>query len=443
LYEFDTWAPMLRIVRQANPTTRQWGSYIGPDTHALPLPDASAASLAQMSDALVPIRQALKAAGKDEISFTVRIAENGHAVVTPRADPLDVGIHREFGYVVLSEQVAPLPGLHEPRTYPGRGPAPSADPQRLERILRERMPDAVGASDKELDDLEERLGVQLPAELRAVLRVTRGNEDDYGPYGEDPRHESDLEALGGIALFGLDGIERASKADVRKGMPLDDLARAAVITRSDSAVQGLVDSPNWIVIGDHGGGSGDWVAIDLSPGPAGHIGQLVVLDHEYDIGADLIAESWTELVVNGEVDPPSPALRLGPPEVVMMNGTDDTTVEAAANDELEVLELYQGEPADLTPLVGLPRLRTLIAEQGSVADPLVIGDLTNLTYLELGTDDWRTLLDAGAVPSTLTGAAISGFRPDCSKVDAIYRDLMNLWGVSSPTDVTIEGDLGR
>lgn len=52
----------------------------------------------------------------------------------------------------------------------------------------------------------------------------------------------------------------------------------AVDIRPDAAVQGLVGSPGWIVFGDNGGG--DRLAVDLTPGPRGHIGQVVVLSHD-------------------------------------------------------------------------------------------------------------------------------------------------------------------
>jgi cell wall assembly regulator SMI1 len=59
------------------------------------------------------------------------------------------------------------------------------------------------------------------------------------------------------------------------------------------AVQGLVGSPGWIVFGTNGGG--DRVAIDLTPGPRGNIGQVIMIDHEQNIGAGLYARSLTAL----------------------------------------------------------------------------------------------------------------------------------------------------
>ncbi|MFE1982072.1 SMI1/KNR4 family protein [Streptomyces mirabilis] len=62
-------------------------------------------------------------------------------------------------------------------------------------------------------------------------------------------------------------------------------------------MRGLVGSPGWIVFGDNGGG--DRVAVDLTPGPHGHAGRIIMRDHEQDVGGDLLADSLTDLVSNG------------------------------------------------------------------------------------------------------------------------------------------------
>ncbi|WP_432082996.1 SMI1/KNR4 family protein [Streptomyces sp. WAC 04229] len=74
----------------------------------------------------------------------------------------------------------------------------------------------------------------------------------------------------------------------------------AVATAPNAAVQDLVGSPGWIVFGDSGGG--DRVAVDLTPGQRGHVGQIIMLDHERNIGAELRAGSLTDMVVNRRND---------------------------------------------------------------------------------------------------------------------------------------------
>ena len=172
----------------------------------------------------------------------------------------DLGVNTA-GHVILVEGAVPESARREPATYPGLGPAPSADPERLTRVLRERLPDTEGATEAELAAVEQRLGMPLPAELAALLRVAHACRDDQ-----------DIDVLGGIDLFPLDAIVPASESDLLRNQSFDVLARVAAVTGPDSAVQGLVASPGWIVIGDHGGGSRDCVALDLTPGPAGYVG---------------------------------------------------------------------------------------------------------------------------------------------------------------------------
>ncbi|GAA4704216.1 Cell wall assembly regulator SMI1 [Promicromonospora umidemergens] len=449
LYRFETWQPLLELVRSERPELCEWSGSYSPGAYSVPLslpPDDGTLFLA-LTEATEPLRAALEEAGKGSITFSVRIDADGRTVVTPAAESPTATVIRDFGvnsagHVVLVDGAEPEPVRRGPEAFEGRGPAPSSDPEALERTLRERMPDAVGATEQELAALEERLGTPLPPELRALLRVTRAEYGDYGDYGEDDRYERDAEALGGIQQFDLDEIERASEADVRKGLPFDFLARTAVVTRPDSAVQGLVDSSEWIVIGDYGG-TGDWVAVDLAPGPAGHVGQLVVLSHESDIGAWLLAESLTDLVRDGGNPWPSGEPGEEPPAVVMVDSGAGRSVRAAATDELEVLSVgsWDETPSDLSPLVGLPRLRTVTAEPGTIADPLVLGRLDHLEYLEIGLEDWRALIAADAVPESLLAAGISGYDLDQAEIDSVYDALIRQWGGDSLRTVTIEGEL--
>ncbi|MFB6957682.1 hypothetical protein ACFCYB_11680 [Streptomyces sp. NPDC056309] len=180
----------------------------------------------------------------------------------------------------------------------------------------------------------------------------------------------------------------------------------AVDTRSDTAVQGLVGSPGWIVFGHW---DGDRLAVDLTPGPGGHTGQVIVLIREESVGAGLIAHSLTELVLPGWGEF-GPRWRADdePPTVAHVNSRGLSSVEAAAHPALEVLSIgvWEGEPLSLEPVVDLPRLRTLRAEPGTLANPLEISRLTGLEFLELCPQDWRVLLDAGAVPRRLLAAGI-------------------------------------
>jgi hypothetical protein len=117
-------------------------------------------------------------------------------------------------------------------------------------------------------------------------------------------------------------------------------------------------------------------------------------------------------------------------------------VEAAADPALEVLTIgvRDGAPMSLAALVGLPRLRTLTAYPGTLADPREVGWLTGLEFLRLGVDEWRVLLDAGAVPPTLAAAAVETHgAPDPLAVAALTDALLTLRGRPPVRRTVIEG----
>lgn len=441
LTDFATWRTLIQLVNTWEPRLSDWKASVGRGVIGgfVMTPDDGYLDLMRACE---PVQQALRKADRGSVDFAVRIAYDGRVSITLAAESTTHQVVRvpginSAGTLLLVPDCDPAPARQKPAFFPDVRTAPSADPELLEDVLRERMPGAIGASADELADLEERIGRPLPDELRAVLTVTKAD------YGTDWALENtETEALGGICLFGLDGIESASTADVRKGLPFDILAGVAAVTTLDSAVQGLIDPPDWLVIGDHGGGSGDWVAVDLAPGPAGHIGQLVIISHEAEIGAELLAESFTDLVVHGNTKDATDDACTEPPAVVSLVAGSEMTIEAAATTALQVLTIGGSDRAtDLTPLVGLPGLRTLRAAPGTIAAPHVIGELDHLEYLEIGLAEWETLLEADAVPSSLLAASVYGYGLPRADVDHVYDELIRRWGGNPLTTQTIEGML--
>jgi hypothetical protein len=117
------------------------------------------------------------------------------------------------------------------------------------------------------------------------------------------------------------------------------------------------------------------------------------------------------------------------------------TVQAAADLALEVLTIREGgdAPHSLVPLAGLPRLRTLVADPGVLADPREIAALTSLEFLELGPDDWQSLLTVGAVPRSLLAAAVHTRDQDQPAADAAVTNLLALFGRPPATETLLEG----
>ncbi|MEU9666162.1 SMI1/KNR4 family protein [Streptomyces bobili] len=454
LHEFATWEPVLRLIRASNAEDLAApGGYaagqIGPYGWSLPiqrgfpLPGQAAqhGDMQDEFDAVRRVQSALAEAGVDSIPFAAEIAPTGRTVLrllTP-STAVESGVGGAHpSSLVLVEGAVPEPWRRLPDPVPGAVPAPSADPALLERTLRERLPDGVGATEEDLAAAESRLGVTLPEELRALYRVTRGRWQDWG--GDQEVTERVVQAVG-CELFALEDVYIADPAS--RTSPWRYAAMEAVVTRPDAPVQGVVGSAGWIVFADTGGG--DRIAVDLTPGPRGHLGQIIVLSHEESIGADLVADSLTDLVSRRRSDRRGSSRRDELPAVARVNRAALDSIEAAVHPELEVLSIgvWEGNPISLAPVTGLPRLRTLTAYPGTLADPLEIAELTGLEFLDLGPEDWRVLLDAGAVPRGLSAASIEvhGQRHPVPIVD-LANEILALWDRPLITVSVIEGDLG-
>ncbi|MGN9804937.1 SMI1/KNR4 family protein [Micromonospora sp. L32] len=390
-------------------------------------------------DAVERVQGALADVGLDSISFVVEMSATGRTVLylLTFGPAVEAGIGPYPGSLLLVEGAVPEPWRRSPNLVPGAVPALSVDPALLEQTLRERIPGATGATEAEIAAAEARLGVALPDELKALYRVTRGRWQDWG---DDYAAAERVARAVGCELFPLDELYIADAPS--RPCPWRFAATAAVVTPPDAAVQGVVGSPGWIAFGDNGGG--DRIAVDLTPGPRGHVGQIIMLDHEQNIGASLLADSLTDLVVHRRSNGHASHRGDQPPAVARVNIRSLTSVQAAAHPRLEVLSIgvWDGEPLSISPITGLPRLRTLTAYPGTLADPFEIAKLSGLEYLELGPEEWHVLLDAGAVPRSLSAAAIEahGNRHPLPIV-AIANELLALWDRPPITQTILEHQL--
>jgi hypothetical protein len=174
------------------------------------------------------------------------------------------------------------------------------------------------------------------------------------------------------------------------------------------------------------------------------MGQIIMLGHEHNVGAELLADSLTDLVVHRRRSRHSDHHADRPPVVARVNIQGLTSVQAAAHPGLEVLSIgvWDRQPLSLGAVTGLPRLRTLTAYPGTLADPLQIAKLTGLEFLNLGREEWRVLLDARAVPRSLSAAAITvrGNRHPLPVV-AIANELLALQDRPPIIQTILEGHL--
>lgn len=191
--------------------------------------------------------------------------------------------------IVLEPGALPAPHRATLAPRPDATPAPSADPEAVARVVREHLPEAAGATPDEVEAARAQLpgGAQLPDEVRALYSVAAsgalrlGDDDRFGGFEIVPLSGSFLrEAFLPARRFGT------WSADAETRAPQDPEGR----------VQPAVGSPLWFPVGTDGAGN-VW-AVDLAPGPAGHLGQVVFLDHEEHAGARFRAESLAALLVD-------------------------------------------------------------------------------------------------------------------------------------------------
>ncbi|MFJ7910519.1 SMI1/KNR4 family protein [Kitasatospora sp. NPDC096204] len=443
LHDFATWEPLLTLLRAAQPDrTRPVVGSVSRTGWSLPQSRQQ-----PVDEAVAPVRRALAEAADHEALFVADVSPGGQAVlhVFGTNPAVEYGLRNPSpGTLVLVEGTVPEPWRHLPDPMPGAVPAPSADPALLERTLRERLPDAVGATEEEIAAAEARLGVALPEELKALYRATRvrpAGPDGSGDWEADFAEQQIAEAAVGCELSSLEDLF-ALDTD-RRPCPWQFAATKAVVTPPDSAVQGLVGSPGWIVFGSNGG---DMFAVDLTPGPRGHLGQVILIDHEQSVGAELYGESLTELVLNGfESSVPARRQERRSPAVARVGDHHDLVdLESAAHPDLEVVQIFDrgGAPLSLAPIVGLPRIRTLTAHPGTLADPLEITGLPGLEFLSLGPDEWRVLLDNGAVPRGLSAADIEARGNEHPvAVVTVVNDLLALWDRPPIPHTVVRGSL--
>ncbi|MFE7505134.1 SMI1/KNR4 family protein [Promicromonospora sp. NPDC057488] len=374
LTEWQVWEPFVDALRRSAPPgtgVSEFAGTVGGGTwDGTYLDDGDAA--ARRAHYREAAREAARTGGrgpKAELDDALRAIadlapEAGQPVrVVAAADPDDDVVELvTLPPAVVSGPVTPvLEVVLEPGALPARyretispppdgTPAASADADAVTRVVAERMPDAAGAAPEEIDEAEAALpdGARLTAEVRALYAAAgSGNlrlepqEDLFGGFEIVPLHGSFLrEAFLPAARFST------WTADVGTSAPADPTGR----------VQSAVGSPLWFPVGTDGAGN-VWAA-DLAPGPDGHLGQIVLLDHEQRAGATYRAESLAALLA-GQVP-----------------GSDDAVPDRSDGPD-------GGE-----------------AGPGSASDP---------EFLNLDPAAWAERLDAGTVP---TGLKAAGFVPD-------------------------------
>ncbi|QIK61966.1 SMI1/KNR4 family protein [Leucobacter viscericola] len=370
--------------------------------------DFSARSDRSSDDGFMDALSAVNEAQEDrQVGVNIRIEATGKGEVTLLRFPASVetGSSRPINSIVL------VPGAM-PETFRREAvlpEQPTIEPkseyvQRITELVERRMPDAVGAPDTLIEAVEQRLGVPLPAEVRALYRaaasgdlILSDDEDATGFYGFD--------------IIALDDTEqRDAYTPENRFFGWASNATEVAATAPSGAVQPLAGSPYWFPLANDWGGN--MYAVDLAPGPEGVVGQILFLDHEQSAGAVRITESLGELLLADEAPKIPWAENQNP--VVYVNDRSGKTIAEIADEPIASLNIGEvSEPVDLEPLLresspAVSSLRYLKVAAGSLASPQQVSSFTNLEFLELAPAEWRLLLEHDAVPPTLLAASVSG-----------------------------------
>lgn len=433
IQDFEVWRPLMERVRP-HPVKGRW--FTGTLDPGGLLRTSGLNLLAPPTEA---IKEALRADGVPIVDFDAQIEPNG--AVTVRAVLGSEQVSGTFGDVELVEGALPEPYRRRPVQPAPDHPRGPVDLAELERLLRDVWPDEEGMTDAEIDAAGARLGVAVPPEARVLYRVTRGRDqiDDFESFTWHVPVPFDVWALEGPRRQ----VRRAA------GHLWWKLALTAGSTAPDSAIQALSQPPEWFVLG-----TVDWfhIAIDMVPGPAGKVGQVIAWTDEsrgdHPFGAWILADSFLDFVRQNRRDCEyGTTWTENLPEYGRVTAVNGRAVEDVVSPELEVLDVGKNKTkrVRIAPAVGLPRLRTLTASPGAIADPLQIGNLDRLEYLRIGVDEWRALLDAGAVPrSLLAGAVDTGFgvRADLHVVADLLGRIRSLWGLPpAERAITVRGQI--
>jgi cell wall assembly regulator SMI1 len=336
----------------------------------------------------------------------------------------------------------PAPGMDRPATARPTGAA--TDPAVLAEVrdLVVRFVDGYtarkgapprclpGAGEEELAAAEERLGVRLPEDLRALYTLIGGDPEQIGLLGTWSHNPLD-QLVGEFEQYGP-GC----------GNTGGDLDEPGVVYESApfERVRRLARNDFWRVFGSDR--AMNFLAVDLDPAPGGRYGQVLALGRDVTGPMRYVAASVTEILREvvaaldaGHVDehPDEPFLIIEVPTGEVTDSRHSagvTTLDAVDHPEL-VQELYWNDAGnvDLAALQAFPALRRLSINR---ATTVRTAPLSTLESLEItgGQVDLSGLVDSTTLWSLqLTDLAAA---PDL----AVLATLPNLQRLTVTTPTT-------
>lgn len=416
--------------------------------------------------------------GWEPVSLEIRCRPSGEFRLVAFHDAVTWTTGAEAGFQVVLDRAfrLPQPGLRQEPSVA----APAGDPEVATARFRtylERRAAILGrpeelpppATEAALEAAEQRLGVRLPADLRALYLIADGGAD----LGLFPGN-------GWLSLTGMVGEHTEWGADQRPWFGWDLEWDAVVFdTAPADTVRRCGGHPGWLRFGT--GEDGNFLAVDTAPARDGRPGQVIHTGRDYDEGPLYRADSVTSLLghcldllergayevhgdrlypeyagtepetqqiiggdVPAEVPPTLQALHvnnvsglvdLGPlsaaPRLRRLHLNRSTTADLTPVRDLPVeslrvtldggdltpltghphlasLDLRTPAPVDLAPLRTVPQLHGLDLSGARPADLSVLADLKELRYLALTGEQWATLLDGAGAPPGLAAAQLAG-----------------------------------
>ncbi|MFN3150940.1 SMI1/KNR4 family protein [Bremerella sp.] len=163
--------------------------------------------------------------------------------------------------------------------------------QRIDAWLSQNAPDVFeslqpGCSEEEIVAVEERLGFDLPIEVRESFKIHNGQEmyKTAGPLVGEPLDPLEYAEASCLSWRGLYDDQR--KSDVDSG-----LSDYATSTPPDMVLCQYA-TPNWFPMGDW---DGNCYGIDMNPGPNGIEGQVINFGRDED-NKFVLATSWAHFL---------------------------------------------------------------------------------------------------------------------------------------------------
>jgi cell wall assembly regulator SMI1 len=423
----ETWRPLVTALRQSAPAGTREIEFRGTVFHGSMGgsvvydgdPSIRAVDLDRGErpiDTLRPIRDLVAVEG---IAVRVFAPAEGEARVSivPGGQPVSFGMGAELLEVVLLVAGAvPEPYRREPVRLAEAVASPLADPSAVTELVRRHLPDAEPVSLEALAEAESSLGMALPDDVRALYLAA--NSGDLIVGSED---NSDFYGMRIVPL--LDQDYRSTLEPAARFLSWQYGATEVAAADPAERVQALAVSRDWFILGDDWGGN--LYVADLAPGPRGHIGQILFVDHEMSSGASWVAPSLTELLTQRPREMTPPAT---PQELLVRVGPRSGRTLADVRPSTEVLYVSPApEPAALSVLAGHDSLRTLVTQSSAIASLSDVMRLPRLEFLELDVNGWLILLRAGQVPRTLLAAGLSG-RGDWDATVEVVNGLLGSWG---------------